>query len=656
MSISMARNADACADESRENLWLTTAAWREFCQAQPSDSPAAIWKRPLDTSRTALLAAVVSLLGLAGCGGGGGSIAPPVSIAFGTAPPSSVITGASAQLAATVGNDSTAAGVNWSIKCGSSQCGSLSASHTTSGATTVYTAPSAVPSPAEVTITAIAVADASQQVSGSVTISSSTPAGAPLADGTYIYHYTGQDQNGPDFVAGAFTVKNGAITAGEQDFADPNNAATDTLKPTTSSISRQGGNIQIVLDTQDANIGVKGVETLRGAVVSPTRVLISEFDGFGSASGALDLQTGAGEPTGSYAFYVSGWNSGGFGISIGGVLDVTSGTVNVGNSVFDINNGLTIIRQAQSFASGTVSAPDSFGRTTFTLAPSSASGIPAFVLTGYLNGSQIQLVESQADALNAYTGGTALSQGTNAGTFTMTSPSVAGVSYAFGASGYDPNGTTMLGGGIGLHADGTVSGDMVLNDLVNSFGFTITGGTYTVDPTGRVTVSNVTSASYSGGLSFQLYLDGNGNALELGVDNSQVTGAQAYAQTSSSDVYSGAFAFTAQGFWTASQTVYPGWSAAGVATITGGAVSGFSDYTLQNPNANFTPTSAVALSGSEDSGRGLFTLNGLNASGFQGQGGYGYYPIDANRVIAVQVDGHQTGQQGLLMLEAVQTK
>ena len=613
-------------------------------------------RNTLGVLKTLLPVTVVSALGLAGCGGGGGgNIAPAVNIAFATAPPSSVLTNAAAQLAATVSNDSTAAGVNWTIKCGSSQCGTLSAAHTASGAQTVYTAPATVPAPAEVTITATAAADATQQVSGTVTVNAAPPTAAALADGTYIYHFSGQDEDGADFVAGAFTVQNGAIIAGEQDFTDTDSTATDTLNPSTSSISRQGGNIQIVLDTKDPGVGVNGVVTLRGAVVSPTRVLISEFDASASGSGALDLQTGAAAPTGSYAFYVSGWGSSDAGIAIGGVLSIDSGAINTSNSVFDINSGLTFIRQGQSFASGTVSAPDSFGRITLTLSPSVASGVQAFVLTGYVNGNQIQLVESQADALNAYTGGVALSQGTYAGTFTTTSPAVAGVSYAFGASGYDANGTTMLAGGIALHSDGTVSGSMALNDLVNSFGFTINGGTYTVDPTGRVTVSNVTSSSYTGALSFQLYLDGNGNALELGVDNTQVTGAQAYAQTAASDVYSGAFAAAAQGFWTASATIYPSWSAAGVTTITAGAFSGFSDYTLQNPDGSFSPTAEVALSGTADTSRGLFLLNGLNASGFQGESAYGYYPIDANRVIAVQVDGLKTGQQGVLMLEAVQS-
>jgi hypothetical protein len=253
------------------------------------------------------------------------------------------------------------------------------------------------------------------------------------------------------------------------------------------------------------------------------------------------------------------------------------------------------------------------------------------------------------------TGGTALSQGANTGAFSMSSPSVTGISYAFGAAGATVNGSAYLAGGIGLNADGTVSGAMAINDLINSYGFSVNGGNYTVDATGRVTVTNVTSDKFSGTIAFQFYLDGNGNALELGIDPSQVTAAMAYAQTAASSNYEGTFATAAQGFWTYSASAYPAWAAVGVATIGSGQISGFTDYTQQNGDGSFTPTANVALSGSEDSIVGTFTLYGLNAGSFQAQGGYGYYPIDNNRVIAVQIDGVATGQQGVLMLEAVQS-
>ena len=48
----------------------------------------------------------------------------------------------------------------------------------------------------------------------SITITDPPPV---LADGSYALHLSGQDASGYYFVAGAFTVANGVITAGEQD-------------------------------------------------------------------------------------------------------------------------------------------------------------------------------------------------------------------------------------------------------------------------------------------------------------------------------------------------------------------------------------------------------------------------------------------------------
>jgi len=631
------------------------AAWHAFCNDNPG-KVVGLWERSINPLKRLLPLSVASVLVLAGCGGGGGaSNAPTISVAFSGNPPSAVITSSATQIAAVVNGDLTHAGAKWSVTCGSSLCGTVSPATTTSGVDTTYTAPAAVPSAAIVTITATSVADPTKSVATTITINASQPSGPILSDGNYVYHYSGQDKKGLYFVAGVFTIKGGVITAGEQDFTDAAYYATEMLNAANSSLSRVGGNVQIVLDTGDKNIGVNGTVTLRGAVVSAARVLLSEFDASASGSGALDLQTGADTPEGSYAFYTSGSDQAGQGLAIGGVMDFSGGALLPANSVFDFNDNMTNLLQRQSFASGAVSSADGFGRVTFSLVPSSGSGVKALTLTGYVNGNQIQLVESQGDALNAFTGGTALSQGTYAGSFSEGSPFVAGATYAFGSSGMDSNGTANLAGGLALHSDGTVSGAMAINDIVNSFGFTITGGTYTVDPTGRVTLSNLTSPSFAGALSFQLYFDGSGNALELGVDANQVTGAMAYAQNVASGDFEGAYAFAAQGFWTASLTTYPAWSAAGITSISADSVAGFSDYTMQNANGSFTATPNVALSGSESSDEGLLRLFGLNAGAFQTESNFGYYPIDANRVIAIQVDGHKTGQQGLIMLEAVQS-
>jgi hypothetical protein len=52
----------------------------------------------------------------------------------------------------------------------------------------------------------------------------------------------------------------------------------------------------------------------------------------------------------------------------------------------------------------------------------------------------------------------------------------------------------------------------------------------------------------------------------------------------------------------------------------------------------------------------VLSLTGLNALDSQKQSGFGYYPIDDRRVIAIELDNQQTNgmRMGLMMLEGVQ--
>jgi hypothetical protein len=259
------------------------------------------------------------------------------------------------------------------------------------------------------------------------------------------------------------------------------------------------------------------------------------------------------------------------------------------------------------------------------------------------------------DTLGGDFGGTALGQGSNTG-FNMAS--VAGSSYAFEAIGQDNTSAggsniVQLAGAFGLNANGTVSGKLTLNDLYFHFGSQITGGTYTVDPTGRVTLTaTITSNQVSNNptFTFQLYLDGNGNALELGVDSLQITSGLSYLQQASSADFEGNYALNVYGFSSINQE--PAWAAAGPVTVASDAFSGYTDYSVQNAaNSASVVTPGVALSGSEDNSTGLLTLTGLNAQSAQAQSGFGYYPIDDRRVIAIEVDDQQ---MGLMTLEGVQ--
>ncbi len=218
-------------------------------------------------------------------------------------------------------------------------------------------------------------------------------------------------------------------------------------------LTNVGGNIQVVLNTGNNQIGANGVEIIRGAVVSSSRVLISEFDTAASGTGSIDLQTSTAAPSGGYVFNLLGLDGtqNGNPLAIGGVLNIAGNSINVGGgmSIFDLNDGDGTIGQAQSFAAGSVTAPDSYGRITFTLTPATVTPeFPNVILVGYIVGAnRIQLVEGQNDLLNGSLGGTALGQGTNTGKFSQAS--VLNTGYVFLANGEDANnGIAQLAGAL----------------------------------------------------------------------------------------------------------------------------------------------------------------------------------------------------------------
>jgi hypothetical protein len=98
----------------------------------------------------------------------------PITIAFATTPPSSLAVNGTVSLNALVSNDYSSGGVNWSVACASSDCGSFSAAQTASGATTTYTAPASVPAGQTVTVIATSATDSTKSISATINILSST--------------------------------------------------------------------------------------------------------------------------------------------------------------------------------------------------------------------------------------------------------------------------------------------------------------------------------------------------------------------------------------------------------------------------------------------------------------------------------------------------
>lgn len=99
---------------------------------------------------------------------------PPISVSI-TPSVVSVPVNGQQRFTATVTNDLQNAGVTWSLTgsgCSGAACGTLSASHSASGAEITYTTPATSPTPANVTITVTSVTDHARFAAATVTITS----------------------------------------------------------------------------------------------------------------------------------------------------------------------------------------------------------------------------------------------------------------------------------------------------------------------------------------------------------------------------------------------------------------------------------------------------------------------------------------------------
>ena len=491
---------------------------------------------------------------------------------------------------------------------------------------------------------------------------------ALLPDGTYVFHLAGTDYYAtgqtsfPYFAAGAFTVAGGVITGGEEDFTDfDNQFGSLQIQPANSGIAVTGdGNLQIKLYTGSSGPGVSGTQTLNATMVTSSSARIAEYDAAAAGTGSLDLQSSTAAPSGGYAFFAWGLDSKAFPMAVGGVLNIDgSGSISGSGSVFDVSDGENPtssgglgLQTSQALSASTVSTPDALGRVVFTLNPASGS-IGQMIFAGYIvNSTTIQIVESP-DVLSGFMGGSAISQ---TGTGSFSNGSISGSTYVVGAQGGNSAGTLQMAGALTFNSDNSVTGTVSFNDLATQ----VAAGTiaaevvYTVDPTGRVTVNNLLATDPSthdtyGPETFQMYLDGNGNAFVISMDTGDATAGAAFQQSAGATI-SGSYALTANG--TASVTdqitgitsLYP-WGAVGPVSVGSGAASGFTDRNvLTNAQVAGTQMANVALTGSSSGSSGILsgTIFGLGYASSVNQ--YTYYVIDNNRAFAIEIDANQLSE------------
>jgi hypothetical protein len=260
-------------------------------------------------------------------------------------------------------------------------------------------------------------------VSGASTPASFSLTNIPVTP--YSFYVSGQESETESFYALAGSVlidSAGNVQGGEQDYNDGLQAFFSpepggdliTGGSLTFPAGAPAGQGVLTLNTNNLNLGLNadGVEVFAVQFVNSNHALIMQFDGFDTSSGSMDLQTLPSTLSGGYAFAMSGFDSEETPVAFGGVFSVNGTTLSSGT--LDVNDaddfGITI---GTGF-SGTIKAPDSYGRGSITGISIAGTRV---TLNYYIVGPEtLRLID--VDLSDAAIG-SAFSQGT--GTFTNAS-------------------------------------------------------------------------------------------------------------------------------------------------------------------------------------------------------------------------------------------
>jgi hypothetical protein len=577
----------------------------------------------------------------------------PIAVAFFAPTPASLQINAAFSLSAVITNDVSAnPQVKWTVNCGAADCGSFNPATTPNQALTTYTAPAAIPPGGSVNVTATSITDPTKSASTNIVIAAAAPT---LANGTYVFQLSGPVGSQASVTTGVLVASNGAITGGEQDSIhyvfDDNGAQTFPFfeQITGGSYATTAtGNLQVSLQ-----LGPNEVETLNGTLSSGSKGFVAALNG-SPANGTLDLQTSKAAPSGGFALSLSGGDQSGNQEWIGGILNIDSpGGISGSGSILDVlsaNSGM------QSLGASTVSAPDSYGRIQFQLRPGSVSpNLPLFLAGYIIDATHIRLVETGNASVSDFQGvlgGTALGQGSSTGHFSASS--IAGSSYVFGAQGSDTHPSLQLAGVFTPKADGTLTGTLNWNDLTGSSAqapISLTGS-YTVDPTGRVTLSKLSDGS-TFNYSLHLYLTGDGNGLLLSNDTADIFAGQAFQQQTAAFTpasFIGNYGLNVTEFVSLNgDPNHPAATTGSIAADVSGqtnTVAGFAE-TAGGP-ANFAISGAFTLSAN-----GIFsgTLAGFHPASRTTAGNFTLYLVDGTQGVLIETDNTQLALGRLARLQ-----
>ena len=424
------------------------------------------------------IAILLFVMNFSGCGAVGSAsdsttkTPGTMSVTLVAAPPTTMNPGGTALVAATVSNDTSASGVDWSCTP-SGSCGSFAPAHTASGVNSTYTAPAVV---ANIVITASSTSNHSIAATANVSVTGSGggPGGTSLTSGQFVFLVRGETANSGTYgISGAIALdQNGNVTGGEQNYVSLGGA--NSPEPGGDTIT--GGNLTaasngkatLTLITNNSAVGVGGTETFRIAVVNSKHALIEEFDASATSSGTVDFQTlspgGLAEINGPYVWFVEGKRD--IYVETFGGLMSGDGAGN-GHVTVDVNDSGSGAHGGTNVA--TYTAPDTYGRGTYTT--------PAQTLLVYyvVNSKVFRLVtydSGWADVGSAYAGVTNASNATLHQKFVFADSSFFSIGASYAAAGQ-----------MTFDGNGNVSGFADVNELGHATATAFTG-TYTMNSNG----------------------------------------------------------------------------------------------------------------------------------------------------------------------------
>jgi hypothetical protein len=413
----------------------------------------------------------------------------------------------------------------------------------------------------------------------------STPADFSLTNtgGNYSFYLSGTDILPPPAsngnynfyaLAGSVTINSsGTVVGGVQDYNEGFSTGVTSPEPSgdkitggTLTVDSTTGQGTLTLITDNAALGVSGTETIGVQFVNTKHALIVQFDGSATSSGSMDLQTLPSTLSGNYAFTLSGVDTSYSSVVAGGVFSI-SGTA-MQNGLLDVDDA-GAVTPGTPFT-GTISAPDAFGRGTIT-----GTGI-AIAINYYIVGPEaIRIID--VDTADSFVG-SAFGQGAGAFSDALLGSSVFGVESNFWGLSYAAAGmfTTVPGSGT---FQGVADNDEV--GVVQS-GATISG-TYSIASNGYGSLK-ITSASLGDVKALGIYMtdptlnlndpnnttSGLGGALVADLDTAlNGTGVLTPQTDTSPASFAGNYAF-------GSQALIPGveFDFVGQGSVAGGALSG----------------------------------------------------------------------------------